>query len=152
MMNDTSSQKTCGNIPDKGDYIPGRYVERLHGFEASVLAKLLEGKELTDRDVGYRTMLQGAICALRTDYGWQIDARQWEIGVHERRPVRFTTYSLNPELIARAYENDADFWQLLVKLAHAVLAIAKRHQSDMTYSEGMTFLTTVCENRLRRRG
>jgi hypothetical protein len=158
-MKNAPTKKSSANVPDKDDYTPGRYVERPHTFAASVLAALLEGKELTARETGRPTQLSQAVELLAGHYGWRIDARDVVIDVYAGRPTRFTSYSLNAKLIIRAHKNGAGSWRRTVKLVQDIMAEARQYRGyygfshyGKVYPAGVDVLMALRKQLMRRKG
>jgi hypothetical protein len=158
-MENAPIQNSSDNASAKDDYVPGRFLDRLHTFAALVLAELLDGKELIGRDMEYSNTVRHAVQTLEHGYGWRIDTRYFVIDVYGGRPARFAAYSLSPELIARANENGADAWRRVVKLVHDIMAESRqycgyhrRSKYGEVYPAGVDVLMALRKQLLRRKG
>jgi len=115
-------QPTYESAPDKRDYTPGTLPKRIDTVISSVLAALLESKELTGMESVFKqstTRLGAAVHYLEHHYGWHIERRDMAVGTADGRIPYITAYWLKQAKITQAFENGARKWIESVNVARA---------------------------------
>ena len=88
----------------------GAFPTRHNTVTAEILARLLNGENLTGLDAVYSsstTRLAAVVDYLGTSYGWQIDRVDIDVGCNDGRVAVVKTYYLNRATIRRAFDAGA---------------------------------------------
>jgi hypothetical protein len=112
----TSAPTPAGNM--------GTFPRNLGSVTAAILARLLEGEELTPMDSVFRdgtTRLGAFIYSLVHHHNWELEYRDKAVGTKDGRIAHVRAFRLNCSVIEAANVIGATVWVVKVKLARAKL-------------------------------
>ena len=116
-------QKAESSAPNKRNFT-GSFPTRINTVTADVLARLLNYERLTGLESvidSSTTRLSAFVHALKTKYGWQIEAEDKAVGCRDGRVSYVAEYGIPPGVVADARAAGAAGWCADVRAARRAL-------------------------------